>query len=75
MKENEALQYFKWLEGRTCPNIKVKLKEGGIVTNVSKFIDSHLPIAKHNYRNKTFLPYVHRLDQVRKEIEKYENNK
>lgn len=70
MKEKQALEYFSWFDGREYPNKEIKLKEGGIITNVSKFVDSHLPIARLNYKNKRYLPYVQRLDQVRKAIEK-----
>ena len=73
-QEKEAIKYFAWFEGRTYPKIKVKLREGGIVTNVGKFIESHLPIAKANYSKKTYLPYVHRLDEVKKAIEKHESS-
>jgi len=70
--KNKALKYFKWFEGRVYPEIKLKLRAGGKIDNVSTFINSHLPIVKANYKNKTFLPYVKRLDEVRKAIEKLE---
>jgi hypothetical protein len=39
----------------------IKLREGGTIINLSKFIESHMEIVKTNNGNKAYLPYMNRL--------------
>jgi hypothetical protein len=46
----------------------VKLKNGGTIINLEKFIDAHLETIKFNNGNKVFLPYLNRLKEITKTI-------
>ncbi len=48
----------------------IRLNHCSIINNVKTFVDSHLEIIKHNNGNPTFLPYVTRLHELKKHIEK-----
>jgi hypothetical protein len=48
----------------------VKLKNGGTIINLEKFIDAHLETIKFNNGNKVFLPYLNRLKEITKTITK-----
>jgi hypothetical protein len=44
------------------------LKEGGMITNISKFIESHMEIVKTQNGNQTFLPYLNRLQELKHKL-------
>lgn len=54
----ELETFFKELQ---LPAKSVKLNEYSKITDLSKFIDSHMATVKANNGNKTFLPYLDRL--------------
>ena len=43
----------------------IKLKNGGTIINLEKFIDAHLETVKANNGNKVFLPYLNRLQELK----------
>jgi hypothetical protein len=42
----------------------IKLKNGGTIIDLEKFIDAHLETVKANNGNKVFLPYLNRLKEL-----------
>lgn len=59
---NELEEYFKTVmvpvgTFQVTPSLKI--------TNLSVFIDSHLQTVKNYNGNKTFIPYIGRLNQVK----------
>jgi hypothetical protein len=48
----------------------IKLKNGGKIINLTKFIDSNLETVKFNNGNKVFLPYLNRLKEITKTLAK-----
>jgi hypothetical protein len=48
----------------------IKLKNGGAIINLNKFIESHLETVKFHNGNKVFLPYLNRLKEITKIITK-----
>jgi hypothetical protein len=70
---NNWLTDIKTLEAILLKNdhkTPIKLKNGGTIINLEKFIDSHLETVKFNYGNKVFLPYLNRLKEITKTIAK-----
>ncbi len=43
----------------------IKLKNGGTIINLEKFIEAHLETVKANNGNKVFLPYLKRLQELK----------
>ena len=43
----------------------IKLKNGGTIINLEKFIEAHLETVKANNGNKVFLPYLNRLQELK----------
>jgi len=43
----------------------IKLKNGGTIINIEKFIEAHLETVKANNGNKVFLPYLNRLKELK----------
>jgi hypothetical protein len=43
----------------------IKLKYGGTIINIEKFIEAHLETVKANNGNKVFLPYLNRLQELK----------
>lgn len=66
-KIQELELYFKENKSRT-PIATYDLKSGGLITDVPKFIDSHLSTVKQNNGNPTFLPYLERLIELKESI-------
>jgi hypothetical protein len=59
---SELESYFSEIK---LPITAVKLDPSTTVTNVSRFIKSHLSTAKANNGKRAFLPYLHRLQQLK----------
>ena len=57
----ELEDYFKNAETPT----KVKLNECTFINDSSKFLKSHFAIVKANNGNRTFLPYLNRLQELK----------
>jgi len=58
----ELEQFFKTV---TLPNQPIKLNQYSTITDISKFITSHLAAIKANNGNRTFLPYLKRLQELK----------
>jgi len=58
----ELETYFANIELPTQP---IKLKPGESIKDVSTFIESHFATVKANNRNRTFLPYLNRLQELK----------
>jgi len=43
----------------------IKLKQGEAITDISKFIESHLATLKANCGNETFLPFLKRIQLLK----------
>jgi len=54
--------YFSTIELPTYP---VKLNRCSTITNVPKFIENHFATVKAQNGNETFLPYLHRLEELK----------
>jgi len=61
----ELENYFASIELPTQP---VKLNRCSTITDCSLFIESHFATVKANNGNRTFLPYLHRLKELKKLI-------
>lgn len=48
------------------PEVPVKLDSVNTITDIQKFIDSHLSIVKAQNGNKCYLPYLHRLRALKR---------
>jgi hypothetical protein len=59
---SELESYFSEIK---LPITAVKLDPSTTVTNVSRFIESHLSTTKANNGKRAFLPYLHRLQQLK----------
>ena len=64
-KIEELENYFKTV---TIPDYPVKLNPCGTIINISSFIESHIRTLKFYNGNKTFLPYLNRLLQLKQLI-------
>jgi hypothetical protein len=62
-QEIANLEYF--FNNVTLPTYLLKLKHCGTITNVALFIESHLATLKANNGNKTFLPHLDRLFELK----------
>jgi hypothetical protein len=58
----ELEHYFASIELPTQP---VKLNRCSTITNCSLFIESHFATVKANNGNRTFLPYLNRLQELK----------
>jgi len=56
-------KYFSEIE---LPETPIKISNHEMITDVNKFIDSHLSICKANRGKKYFAPYFHRLTRLHK---------
>ncbi len=52
----------------SLPTQPLKLNPYTTITNVSKFIDSHLATVKANSDKRTFMPYLHRLQELKQRL-------
>ena len=60
----------RYFETATLPTVPVKLNSYTKITDVSLFVHAHLAVIQANNGNKTFLPYLERL----KELKQYLHN-
>jgi hypothetical protein len=61
VRAKELKAYFESVE---LPKT-LELNKSELITNVEKFIQSHLQVVLHNSKNKVFKPYLDRLEQVK----------
>ena len=62
----ELENYFKSVKLQTEP---IKLDNGSTINNCQLFIESHLAIVKANNGERTFLPYLNRLRELKEAID------
>jgi hypothetical protein len=48
--------------------VKIKLKNGGTIINIEKFIESHFATVQTYNGNKVFLPYYKRLLELKEKL-------
>ena len=65
-KEIQALENF--FTGTEIPDNIMALNAYSTISNLRKFINSHLSVVKANNGNPTFLPYLNRLQQLKDKI-------
>ena len=63
--EQDITELENYFTGITLPTQPVKLNQCSIVTNVSLFLESHFATLKNYNGNKTFLPYLNRLQEMK----------
>lgn len=63
--EQEITELERYFETTTLPSVPLNLNRWSIITNVQGFIDSHLAVVKNYNGNKTFLPYLERLQELK----------
>lgn len=66
----ELETYFKSIELPTQP---IQLNKCSIITDCSKFIESHFSAVKTNNGKRTFLPYLNRLQELKQLLTIYSN--
>ncbi|PQA90696.1 hypothetical protein B0A69_20435 [Chryseobacterium shigense] len=62
---NEIAEIEQFFSNTTFPKEPMKLNDCSTILDVSKFIQSNLNVIKANNGNRTFLPYLERLRQLK----------
>jgi len=62
---NDIAELKTYFENTTIINKPVQLNQCAIITDCQSFINSHLAIVKANNGNKTFIPYLNRLQELK----------
>jgi hypothetical protein len=57
----------------TPPKHAIKLNQCGTINDCSKFIENHIDTVKANNGNQTYLPYLQRLQQLKKTLQSITN--
>lgn len=63
--EQEIIQLEIFFQTAILPTDPIKLNQYSTITNVSKFVDSHFARVKTNNGKRTFLSYLHRLQELK----------
>ena len=63
--DRDILNLETYFESIELPKEPIQLNKGSTITNVGLFIDSHFKTIKANNGNKTFLPYLSHLNQLK----------
>jgi len=63
--EQDITELETYFTGITLPTQPVKLNPYSTITNVSLFIESHFATVKFNNGNRTYLPYLNRLHELK----------
>lgn len=66
---NDVAELENYFTSIKLPTQPVKLDRCSTITDFSLFIESHIATVKANNGNKTFLPYLNRLQELRKRID------
>ena len=66
--EQNITELENYFSGITLPTQPIKLNKCSTITNCSQFIKSHFATVKANNGKRTFLPYLHRLQELKKLI-------
>ena len=62
---NDIAELEKYFETIEIPNPPIKLNEWTTIADCPLFVESHLATVKANKGNKTFLPYLNRLKELK----------
>ncbi len=62
----ELEEYFSNIN--SLPKAQIRLSESEVIYDVSQFVENHLSIVKSNDGNRTFLPYLERLNALKKRL-------
>jgi len=65
-KDIEVLEVF--FNGIATNKQPIRFNKCTVINDVSLFIDSHFTIIKANTGNSTFLPYLHRLQELKQQL-------
>jgi hypothetical protein len=63
--EQDIIELQRYFESITAPAEPIRLNQYSEVKNVAKFIETHFATVKTNNGNKTFLPYLNRLQELK----------
>ena len=63
--EQDITELENYFTNITLPTQPVQLKQAETIFNCSLFIESHFATVKTNSENKTFLPYLNRLQELK----------
>ena len=67
--EQDLKELVTFFAGTSIPQQPVKLNQWCTITNCSLFIESHIATIKANEGNRTYLPYLSRLKELKAIIE------
>lgn len=62
---NSIAELEKYFQSIILPLQPLKLNDCSTITNCSQFVESHLTVVRHNRGKQTFLPYLHRLKELK----------
>jgi len=62
---NDITELENYFSKITLPIEPVKLNQCSVITNISLFIESHFATVKRNNGNRTYLPYLQRLQELK----------
>ena len=62
---NDIAELENYFAGVKLPTQHIKLNKCSTITNCSLFVESHFAIVQTNNGNRTFLPYLNRLQELR----------
>lgn len=65
---NDIAELENYFAGIELPTKPIKLNECSIISNCSLFIENHFATIKRNNGNKTFLPYLNRLQELKENL-------
>jgi len=63
--EQDITELENYFSKITLPIEPVKLNQCSVITNISLFIESHFATVKRNNGNRTYLPYLQRLQELK----------
>lgn len=67
--DTEIENLFQYFKSSILPTKPITLNKWSTITNACNFINSHLPVIEANNGNRTFLPYLERLQELRRYFE------
>jgi hypothetical protein len=71
--EQKITELENYFTGITLPTEPLKLSKCSAITNCSLFIESHFATVKANNGNRTFLPYLNRLEELKQVLKSISN--
>ncbi len=66
---NDIAELETYFAGIHIPAHPIRLNQCSIITDCTLFIESHLENVKHNNGNMAYLPYLHRLNELKRILE------